>query len=101
MTETSRSGSAKITISLVQNIRQATNHDSDAAISAIWNIDYFHGLNRFVKIAFNARPPSSCHLTFVTQFQSFDPKAGKITAFRVGTPQIPFNAIAIRQKLIV
>ena len=29
------------------------NHDSNAAISALWNIDYFRGSNRFVKEALN------------------------------------------------
>ena len=29
------------------------NHDSNAAISGMWNIDYFHGSNRFVKEVVN------------------------------------------------
>ena len=29
------------------------NHDSNAAISGMWNIDYFHGSNKIVKEVVN------------------------------------------------
>ena len=70
------------------------NHDSNAAISGMWDINYFHGSNRIVKEVVNGWTVSP--VVYLISGGPFTVSAGSNKNFDIGTGNAPTSILAGR-----